>query len=333
MMKLRAALPDDKSAIIDLLRKSLGESTIPKSEILWNWKHEQNPFGPSYLLLAEEDDKLVGIRAFMRWEWRWRGQIYQAIRAVDTATDPAYQGRGIFKKLTLEQVAICKNEGISFVFNTPNNQSKPGYLKMGWVEQGKLPLKFKVLRPLSMAYLRIFKENKSVEIVDHLSPLPDWDVDIPKLVEKAVINNDHLSTHQSAEYISWRYDKNPLFRYHYFTDHTSFLIISRLKKHSFGCELRLVEFFLLDPKSDHRSLNKEAKRQVMEYCKIHKIDFVSVSGLQCSLYKDCFSWMGFIPVRAMGPSITLRDLNMNGKFPDLLEMKNWAYSLGDLELF
>jgi hypothetical protein len=43
--------------------------------------------------------------------------------------------------------------------------------------------------------------------------------------------------------------------------------------------------------------------------------------------------MGIIPVRAMGPSITLRDLNMNEKFQELLEIKNWAYSLGDLELF
>lgn len=317
-MQLRSAVPNDKSAIIDLLRKSLGESTIPKSEILWNWKHEQNPFGPSYLLLAEENEKLVGVRAFMRWEWRWKGQIYKAIRAVDTATDPAYQGRGIFKKLTLEQIAICKNEGVSFVFNTPNNQSKPGYLKMGWVEQGKLPLKFKVLRPLSMAFLRILKKNISVETIDHVSPSPDWESDITNLVANTVTNNDHLSTHLSPEYISWRYENNPLFQYHYFTDHTSFLIISRIKKHSFGRELRLVEFFLLDPQCDQKHLSKEAKRQVIGYCKTNKIDFISVSGLQCALYQKCFSWMGFIPIRAIGQSITLRDLNMNEQFQDLL---------------
>ena len=332
-MQLRAATPGDKPAIIDLLRKSLGESTIPKSEILWNWKHEENPFGPSYLLLAEEDEKLVGVRAFMKWEWGWKGQIYKAIRAVDTATDPAYQGRGIFKKLTLEQLAICKREGVSFVFNTPNSQSKPGYLKMGWVEQGKLPLKFKLLRPLSMAYLRLFRENKSVETVDHLSPVIEWEPNIVPLVKKAVITGDYLSTRISPEYVSWRYERNPLFRYHYFTDHTNFLIISRMKKHSFGCELRLVEFFLLNGNANPQTVGKEAKRQVMEYCKVNKVDFISLSGLQCSLYKDCCTWMGFVPIRSMGPSITLRDLNMNSSFQELLTMKNWAFSLGDLELF
>lgn len=159
-MQLRPADPKDKSAIIDLLKKSLGESTIPKSEALWNWKHEQNPFGPSYILLAEENNMLVGLRAFMQWEWQWKGKIYKAIRAVDTATHPDYQGKGIFKKLTLQQIEICRQQGISFVFNTPNNQSKPGYLKMGWIEQGKLPLKFKLLRPLSLAYYRLADKNR-----------------------------------------------------------------------------------------------------------------------------------------------------------------------------
>jgi hypothetical protein len=40
--------------MIGLLKKSLGEGLIPKSEALWNWKHEQNPFGASFVLLAEE---------------------------------------------------------------------------------------------------------------------------------------------------------------------------------------------------------------------------------------------------------------------------------------
>ena len=142
-----------------------------------------------------------------------------------------------------------------------------------------------------------------------------------------------LSTRISPEYVSWRYERNPLFRYHYFTDHTNFLIISRMKKHSFGCELRLVEFFLLNGNANPQTVGKEAKRQVMEYCKVNKVDFISLSGLQCSLYKDCCTWMGFVPIRSMGPSITLRDLNMNSSFQELLTMKNWAFSLGDLELF
>jgi hypothetical protein len=43
--------------------------------------------------------------------------------------------------------------------------------------------------------------------------------------------------------------------------------------------------------------------------------------------------MGIIPTQNRGPIVTLRDLNMNAQFPELLEIKNWGYSLGDMELF
>ena len=98
-MIIRPATYDDTPAIIELLKKSLGESMIPKSAALWSWKHEQNPFGPSFVLLAEENNELIGVRAFMQWQWVWNDKIYRAIRAVDTATHPKHQGRGIFKKL------------------------------------------------------------------------------------------------------------------------------------------------------------------------------------------------------------------------------------------
>ena len=332
-MQLRPATPTDKSAIIDLLKKSLGESRIPKSELLWNWKHEQNPFGASYVLLAEESNKLIGLRAFMQWQWRWNSKIYKAIRAVDTATDPDHQGKGIFKKLTLHQIGICKQEGVHFVFNTPNEKSKPGYLKMGWVEQGKLPLKFKILRPVSLIYSKLFKKDISQDVEDDAPPLQPWGSDIINLIPDEWKKNDRLSSNLSRQYISWRYGKNPLFRYDYFTDHSNFLLISRIKKHSFAQELRIVEFILLKPATDSKKLNNEMGNQVLKFCTSNNIDFISMSGLQYSLNKSCFQWMGFLPVRALGPSITLKDINMNEQFKDLLPINNWAYSLGDLELF
>ena len=332
-MQFRSATPKDKHAIIDLLKKSLGESTIPKSESLWNWKHEQNPFGPSYVLLAEDNNNVIGLRAFMQWQWQWKKQIYKAIRAVDTATHPDYQGKGIFKKLTLQQIETCKDEGVDFVFNTPNDQSKPGYLKMGWVEQGKLPLKFKVLRPVSLAYKRLFEKSKSFENEDNSSPSQAWEPGIPDLITQGLHRTDQFSSYLSPAYISWRYEKNPLFNYNYFTDHSNFLIISRIKKHSFARELRIVEFILLKPESQFRKWNAEIGKQVLRFCKNNKIDFIAISGLQYSNFSNCLRWMGLIPVRAMGPSITLKDLNMYEKFPDVRDINNWNYSLGDLELF
>mgnify|MGYP003575011321 CR=1 FL=1 len=332
-MTIRPATPEDKPAIINLMKQSLGETLIPKSEGLWNWKHEQNPFGPSFVLIAEENKELIGLRAFMQWRWLWKEETYKAIRAVDTATHPAHQGKGIFKKLTLQQLAACKEEGVHFVFNTPNDKSKPGYLKMGWVEQGKMPLKFAVCNPFAIAYAKFFNKGRfSSEAIDP-TPEQEWQPQIPELAKQYQPQSNNLVTALTPQYISWRYAQNPLFRYNYFTDGKNFLLISRVKNHSFTKELRLVDFILLNPNANPSSISTEIKKQVKQYCKKHVINLISFSGNQFQQYTPYFAWMGMLPVKPLGPIITLKDINMNERFPELLSVSNWNYSLGDMELF
>src|SRR4051812_2685130 len=100
-MIVRPSTSADIPEIIDLLKKSLGETVTLKTENFFLWKHAQNPFGSSKILLAIEDEKIIGIRAFMYWNWVSDKQVISAVRAVDTATDPDFQGKGIFKKLTM----------------------------------------------------------------------------------------------------------------------------------------------------------------------------------------------------------------------------------------
>jgi len=332
-MQIRPANPQDKPAMIELLKRSLGEGLIPKSEALWDWKHEQNPFGASFVLLAEENNTLIGLRAFMQWQWQWKGTIYKAIRAVDTATHPDHQGKGIFKKLTMQQLELCKQQGIHFVFNTPNDQSRPGYLKMGWVQQGRMPLKLKVLSPVSLAFALALKKGKAATGSDDPTPVQQWDPRVFELMEHYVHQNDQLTTALSAAYIRWRYATNPLFRYTYFTDYENFLLIGRIKPHSFTRELRLVDFILFNNSSANRRNNSRIRKMVLSFCRNNNVKVISFSGQQYQSYKSSLKWLGMIPVQNRGPIVTLRDLNMNERFPELLDIKNWGYSLGDMELF
>ena len=66
---------------------------------------------------------------------------FRAVRAVDTATDPDFQGRGIFRRLTLHGLEELPADGVALVFNTPNDKSLPGYLKMGWQIVGRAPVR------------------------------------------------------------------------------------------------------------------------------------------------------------------------------------------------
>ena len=90
-MIIRNSTPEDIPAIVALLQLSLGESLIKKSSRSWNYKHVDNPFGISQVLLAFENDVLVGVRAFMKFQWRLGTEVWSAYRAVDTATHPDYQ--------------------------------------------------------------------------------------------------------------------------------------------------------------------------------------------------------------------------------------------------
>ena len=127
--------------MLALLRLTLGKKPDDPYERFFGWKHRENPFGTSPAWVAEADGQVVGYRTFLRWEFEAAGRpALRAVRAVDTATHPAYQGRGIFQRLTLQALTELADDGVDLVFNTPNDQSRPGYLKMGWTVVERLPV-------------------------------------------------------------------------------------------------------------------------------------------------------------------------------------------------
>src|SRR5918994_5166036 len=90
----------DEANVLELLGLTLGGGPAGRRPAeFFRWKHADNPFGPSFMLLAEADGRVVGLRAFMRWRFIVDGRELSAVRAVDTATHPEYQGIGVFSRL------------------------------------------------------------------------------------------------------------------------------------------------------------------------------------------------------------------------------------------
>ena len=143
----RRATADDLPAILELCRRTLGWDDSGDWDGLYRWKHVDNPFGPSPTWVATVDDRVVALRVFLRWNFRRGDQLLHAVRAVDTATDAEFRGKGLFTALTSEALPELRAEGVTMVFNTPNDQSLPGYLKMGWRTVGRLR---PVVRPLGL---------------------------------------------------------------------------------------------------------------------------------------------------------------------------------------
>ena len=142
----------DEGEVLDCLGAALGVSaTLPHTPAFWDWKHFQNPFGESQILVARIGTKLAGVRAYLRWNLTSPDGPLKAFRAVDTATHPDHQRQGVFRALTQEANRRAEASGIDLIFNTPNAKSLPGYLSMGWSIVGKPRV---YIKPLHLALFR-----------------------------------------------------------------------------------------------------------------------------------------------------------------------------------
>ena len=186
---------------LELMRESLGETALlRRTPALFRWKHLQNPAGRSIMLVAEADDRLIGLRTFMRWrlELPGGGEL-QCVRPVDTATHPDYRRLGIFKTLTEAAVTEARADGVHLIFNTPNPQSGAGYLKMGWTQVGPIGV-------LARPKLGLVKRR------DTLNPSRTVDIDAePVRPDRLPAWRSPLGlrTPRTTAYLTWRFNQHP----------------------------------------------------------------------------------------------------------------------------
>lgn len=313
-MKIREATDKDLVPIVNVLKASLGETSSKKTKEVWEYKHVNNPFGRSLVLVAEEEGEIIGVRAFMRWKWQYGSTSFSAFRAVDTATHPKHQGKGIFKKLTFKALEKGKINGDHFVFNTPNAQSKPGYLKMGWKEVGKVRTNIVPQSPFRLIG-KIGKEPDygSTELERNLEPLLESYND--KLVQ-----NKKLFTPKSSKYLKWRYLNNEIQPYFVYNDENIF-IASYLKDRGRFLELRISECIY-----NSKNGKKLARQVIKEWSSMYKPNFISYS-FSDNLFNLQVSGN-------FGPVLTFKNINCSEKnYNRFLDEEEWNYTMGDLELF
>ena len=316
-MEIRKANARDLPEIIRVLKLSLGEADLPLSEAIWKYKHIDNPFGKSLVLIGEDHGKIVGVRAFMKWEWQKGDRVFSAFRAVDTATHPDFQGKGIFKKLTLEAVKIGKENLSNFVFNTPNVQSRPGYLKMGWEQVGKVQV---ALQPAYKSFWKLRDPKKEYQVVNMASSIEK--ISLCNSWNRQLGLKQKFFTPKSAEFLSWRYENNPLQQYEVFST-PNLYIAAYIKKRKNIKELRIAECIF----NDDLSSLKEVRRLLKGWSSKFGAQVITWSPKLLNL--DSLSYRG-----ALGPILTIRELHLNEKeLQLLLGDDNWNYSIGDLELF
>ena len=318
---IRRVTPADEAALPALLGATLGWGDDERFASFFAWKHKENPFGVSPGWVAVDGERIVGFRTFMRWELVGSDGVLSAVRAVDTATHPDYQRRGIFSRLTRRALDELTAEGVGVVFNTPNDRSGPGYLKLGWREVGRLPVRF---RPTSISAL--------VPLAGARCQADRWSlpIDAGRPVSEAVADPDllgllesqppptKLCTHRTREFLAWRYGFEPLRYRAILAGPTTAdgLAIFRARRRGKAVEGTICD--VLVPHGD-LPLRRRLIRKVL-----------AVPGLDFALHLGPGAGpRGFLPLAGQAPTLYARALAAASTSP----LAGWQLSLGDVELF
>lgn len=326
---IRPYRDEDEADVLDLIVTAMGPGPLGgRTREFFAWKHLDNPFGRSLLLVAEHEGRIVGLRAFMRWTFRLGDRLVPAVRAVDTATHPDYQGQGIFSRLTLAALDELQH-GARFVYNTPNQKSRPGYLKMGWEVVGDLPVRVRVRRPIRLIKgLRELKEGANASA----QPRVDAPTAAESLADKGAVNSlvrssrhsKLLVTAHSAETLMWRYGRAPQLDYRAVGDLREGLALIRVRPRGSLWETTIAE--LLVPDDDPVAIREVLRRVVQA---------APVDHLTCLLPPDkpaarSAARAGFFR-SPLGMTLTARVLQDSPIDP--LDMNSWSLALGDVEVF
>ena len=115
--------------------------------------------------------------------------------------------------LTEASLLQAREIGIELVFNTPNEKSRPGYLKMGWEAVGRVPLRARPFKPLRSAtklgHFWLGRADTSAvpaPIRNAEDVLSKIDIE-PYLVTWRAEQRYH--TARTSDYLRWRYASVP----------------------------------------------------------------------------------------------------------------------------
>ena len=338
---IREMRDDDVDAVVDLLTGALGPGPGGVDRrALFAWKHLANPFGRSIAFVAESGGELVGLRAFMRWRFEEAGAQVDAVRAVDTATASSVRRSGVFTGLTQRALAAAGGDGVALVFNTPNEASGSGYLKMGWQDVARWPMWVSLRRPTRVARAALRRDLASGAAlgVPERTPLhPAAKVlaseEAVLLADRAVAADAALTTSRTAAYLRWRYAEGPV-AYHALAApgaRMPALIVGRVRERG-PLREAIIDDLLWEPGAE-----RAAMQLLWAFAGAAGADHGVASFGVHHPARALRSGAGFRRVPRAGMRFMVRPVDGPTGSPSAIlapfDPGRWALSLGDLELF
>lgn len=335
----------DKPEVLQLLQLGLGgEGGIWDDERVWNWKHEASPFGQSKVMLARSPGgELMGLRAFMRWEFRLGNNLLKGYRPVDTVTHPDHRRKGVFSALTEYAVNEAVDEGTDLLFNSPNSQSLPGYRKLGWSRVDEVALLMKIARPVRLARKvlqtsakKMFGQRTAFEVNFGVTDAGTENISArQKELTELLKNVDEWQSSvivpvRSVEYLVWRYEQHPVHTYAAISleDDEGFeaLCFVRPVARWGGRGGLITDIFLRRPESSLM------KRLIDKTVDVLNLDVALMSRPGGAFFDVSLRKCGFRLQSRNTLNFVVKALSDDGRIPSDVRDR-WHITMGDLEFF
>lgn len=125
---IRPYQPGDETALVTLFARAF-KKPITREYWLWKLRGSGQPF--QNVWLAVEGDRIIFQYAGIPVRFLTRGGVRWGVQSVDTMADPDYRLRGLFMAVARHAFEYWRERGAAFVYGLPNEQSRPGFEKLG----------------------------------------------------------------------------------------------------------------------------------------------------------------------------------------------------------
>ena len=191
----------DEAAVVSVLQAAFGRwprgiEGVSAGEH-FAWKHRSCPFGRSIAAVVTVEQTVAGFTSWLPWPVRAGDEVMATLRGVDLALDPAYHGRGLGHLLMSEHKRYVP-PGTPFTWQTPNERSRAGIVKIGGGSMRRLP---RYARAVPRATRCVGAASAADALRDGLDS---------SLLERFCSGpNERLATVRDLDYLRWRYAELP----------------------------------------------------------------------------------------------------------------------------
>jgi len=270
-----------------------------------------SPYGKPLIFLMKFENQIVGLYAIHPMKIKIKRKELLAGYSYLTMTHNSHSGKGIFTRLSSKTFEEAAKKKYDLVYGFANKNSYPVFTnKLGFIE-------LKHINFIKIKFQKFYTGKSNATYHKFPSNLDQlWKQYIQK--EKFLIKID-----RTKRFIDWRYKNNPTFKY--YTLHKSGEFFFIFKKYE--NVLHIIDFFM-NGKKYYNTLFTEAsnlakqlscKEVSMWLPKNHEImNYLGKNTFEKKQWKDSY----FI-VKLLNKKLS----------NEILEIKNWHYTMGDADHF